>query len=57
MNYSKIHVVNENIRVFQGVENFMEIEMKRKRHYTNFYEVKIMNLRPVMRRNGRSINL
>ena len=52
-------VINEIVRIFQGVENFMEIQVWRgngKTHYTSFCKIRIMIIRPATRSNGKKMH-
>ena len=42
-------VINKIVKIVQGVENFMEIQVSKgneRRHYTSFCKFKIMIIRP-----------
>ena len=53
-------ITNDIVKIFQDVESFMGIQMRReneRRHYTNFYKVKIMIIRLAFKSSGRVVNL
>ena len=52
-------VINEIIRIFQVVENFMENQVRkenRRTHYTSSCKDKIMTIRSAMGDNERAVN-
>ena len=56
-NHLKIrsYVLSQGMRIFQGVDNCTEIQVRRengRRHCTSFGKIKVMIIRPAVRRNG-----
>ena len=53
-------VINKNIRIFQNVEKFMEIQTRResgRRHYIIFCKIEILIIKPVLGNSDRTKNI